>query len=320
MPPSTATTDRACWTAIEEEALLESMKESINKGLRSESGFKSEVWKSAISTIQALTNQTYTTKQVKAKAGEFKRRHRVWQHLIGHTGFGIDPGTGAAEADDAVWASYLQQHPEAKTFRRKPLAHQQLLDIIFGGTHATGRHALAPPSQLTQQDTQEDDEDDQIPPDSQPPVDDDSISSTDTIDEQDIDALLATRPLQPPPSSQSQQPQTSRKRTAAVTSTIEKRRKKVKPTGPSQISDAINNCATAVLAVNQSKTEEIPETKQAYQLFYKDHSQAPLDVQLTAMELLRHIETARWFLIMPLESRRAWVERGMRRQTVDSDS
>nr|POE61401.1 uncharacterized protein CFP56_41006 [Quercus suber] len=58
------------------------------------------------------------------------------------TGLGYDPVTGMFDAPDEWWNRKIAACPNAKTFKTNSLPNRELLNIMFGGTVATGNNAF----------------------------------------------------------------------------------------------------------------------------------------------------------------------------------
>jgi hypothetical protein len=43
-------------------------------------------------------------------------------------------------SDENVWEKYLEKHPEAKEFCKKPIAHYMQLHEVFNGSVATDKY------------------------------------------------------------------------------------------------------------------------------------------------------------------------------------
>ncbi|RWR73282.1 Myb/SANT-like domain-containing protein [Cinnamomum micranthum f. kanehirae] len=84
--------------------------------------------------------------QVKNHYDSTKESWKAWKALIGKSRMGFDHVFRTITAPYEAWASYIQANPKAAQFRTRPLEFEDELDIIFGGTTATGDYAWAPSS------------------------------------------------------------------------------------------------------------------------------------------------------------------------------
>ncbi|KAI8524859.1 hypothetical protein RHMOL_Rhmol13G0182200 [Rhododendron molle] len=66
--------------------------------------------------------------------------------VLGESGLGKDPDTGAITASDEWWDLKLMRHPECIKFREKPLPLEAEIRILFGSNTATGEHMHTPSS------------------------------------------------------------------------------------------------------------------------------------------------------------------------------
>lgn len=131
-----------------EEALIQSLLESANNGLRAQSGFKEGAWKDAVSAVIKHTSpgkqHLISIDRCKTKVDTFKFDWREWTALLGLSGWSIDESTGCPIADKKVIKVYFEAHPKAKKFALTPLHHQSEFNQLFGDIVASGEHAVGP--------------------------------------------------------------------------------------------------------------------------------------------------------------------------------
>ncbi|KAL0001296.1 hypothetical protein SO802_015077 [Lithocarpus litseifolius] len=86
-------------------------------------------------------------------------RLKKWDHLRkgwkqynecfdNETRLGFDAGTGMLQASDEWWTRKIAACPNAKTFKNKDLLNRDFMNIMFGGTVATGKNAFCTNGQI----------------------------------------------------------------------------------------------------------------------------------------------------------------------------
>ncbi|KAJ3112696.1 hypothetical protein HDU96_004293 [Phlyctochytrium bullatum] len=127
------------WTNEQVRRMLEVLWEQIQRGKRSDTGYKSEAWKAIVAVLEAeFPPLRFESAKVKAKFNCERKRWMVFKTIRDNSGFGIDPTTGIVTATTAVWDDLIAKNPEAKAFRYKPLENLDLLDLILTGVVAKG--------------------------------------------------------------------------------------------------------------------------------------------------------------------------------------
>lgn len=126
-----------------EEALIKTLLNAVEAGLRADSGYKAEAWKRALRAVQAVTEQVVHDKQLKSKHDNKKRDWCVWKDLLNQSGIRRDEN-GCITGDPAVLETYFRAHHEARRFQYTPLKFSEQLDVLFQDVLPTGAHAYTP--------------------------------------------------------------------------------------------------------------------------------------------------------------------------------
>lgn len=135
--PSTA----ADWTDRRMMILITVMREEVESGNFTDSGFKKAGWAHIREAFNKASEDNYSNEQINSKYRDLKAKYTIVRAMRDNSGFGIDPVTQQPTAASQVWDHYLAAHPEAKAFRKKPLMMYDDLHVIFGGKVATGKFA-----------------------------------------------------------------------------------------------------------------------------------------------------------------------------------
>ncbi|KAI8830157.1 hypothetical protein BC829DRAFT_449823 [Chytridium lagenaria] len=125
------------WTSNDQVRLmLEMLVTAVAESKRSQSGFPKDVWTSVSRTLSTeYPDSPVTTAQAKSNWTQ-------WDKLKNLSGFGVNVETGAVTAPDSVWEEYLDCHPDARYFRKKPMMNADLLEVLCAKHVATGKFAV----------------------------------------------------------------------------------------------------------------------------------------------------------------------------------
>lgn len=93
-----------------EQALLTAMVEAVRTGLRAESGFKKDAWKTAVTSVTNVlqTPREITIDQCKSKMTWFKSKYKEWCILYTQSGWNFDNETQLFIAEDSAWQAHFK--------------------------------------------------------------------------------------------------------------------------------------------------------------------------------------------------------------------
>ncbi|XP_030958489.1 uncharacterized protein At2g29880-like [Quercus lobata] len=136
--------ERADWKDLEElEAFCQFCVVQVMEGLRKSTRFLSKIGVNEVIRQLGEMGKVVTWLQIKNKWDHLKKRWKNYnQCLDNETGLGYDAGTRMFDAPDEWWNRKIAACPNAKTFKTHGLPNRELLNIMFGGTVATGKNAL----------------------------------------------------------------------------------------------------------------------------------------------------------------------------------
>ncbi|XP_075653121.1 uncharacterized protein LOC142623568 [Castanea sativa] len=146
---------RADWKDIKElQAFCEFCAVQVLEGQRS-GGFLTKIGVDAV--IQQLDNhfgKVVTFLQIKNKWDHMKKGWRQYNECFDNESrLGYDTGTGLLQATDEWWTRKIVACPNAKTFKNKRLPNRESLNIMYGGTVATGKNAFCTSRQMPKETT-----------------------------------------------------------------------------------------------------------------------------------------------------------------------
>ncbi|GMP50257.1 hypothetical protein CsSME_00016952 [Camellia sinensis var. sinensis] len=117
-------------------------------GNRQPCGLSMAGYKNVANKFLEKTGLLHSAKQMKNKFDNLKKDWVAWKKLenASHdlTGLGYDHETGLFTAPDHWWAKMQAMNNRCAKFRSKPLEHVDLMERVYSGTTATGKHAWTP--------------------------------------------------------------------------------------------------------------------------------------------------------------------------------
>ncbi|KAL0014452.1 hypothetical protein SO802_001521 [Lithocarpus litseifolius] len=126
----------------------------VLKGRRSGGFLKKEGVDAVIKELGEL-GKVVTHTQFKNKWDHLRKWWKDYNECFEReTGLGRDPGTGKLDATDEWWTRKIAECPKAGTFKKKGLPNKDSMDIMFGGTVATGKNAFCPSGQIPKESTE----------------------------------------------------------------------------------------------------------------------------------------------------------------------
>nr|POF16939.1 dihydropyrimidinase [Quercus suber] len=112
-------------------------------GQRVKTGFLSKIRVAEVIRQLGEMNKVVTWLQVKNKWDHLRKRWKNYNKCLEkETGLGYDLVTGMFDAPEEWWNRKIAACPDAKTFKTNGLPNRELLNIMFGGTVATGNKAF----------------------------------------------------------------------------------------------------------------------------------------------------------------------------------
>ncbi|KAF7143512.1 hypothetical protein RHSIM_Rhsim05G0157800 [Rhododendron simsii] len=142
------TATKAVWDAQSKECFIQACVEELGgAGYKEGTQLTKVGWANVVKKFNERRGKDYDRSQLKNQWGVLKKEWQLWQHLVlGESGLGRDPDTGAITASEEWWDLKLMRHPDCIKFREKPLPLEEEMRILFGSNTATGEHMHTPSS------------------------------------------------------------------------------------------------------------------------------------------------------------------------------
>ena len=105
-PKTVARWDQTC-----ERAYLDCLIDAVTKGQRTDTRWKPEVISNAMVTFRGKGLRAFTKQQFETKRDGWKKKWKLFNTILGITGFGHNEHTGCIEADEECWVRVLHQYP-----------------------------------------------------------------------------------------------------------------------------------------------------------------------------------------------------------------
>ncbi|KAH7836546.1 hypothetical protein Vadar_002815 [Vaccinium darrowii] len=125
---------KAQWDQLAKECFIHVYVEELaGVGYKAETVLTKVAWANAVKKFNERTGKQYDKVQLKNQWGVLKKDWQLWKNLVlGESGLGRDPDTGAIAASDNWWDLKLMRHPDCAKFREKPLPLEDVTRILFG--------------------------------------------------------------------------------------------------------------------------------------------------------------------------------------------
>lgn len=129
------------WNDELRSILIDSCIREINLGSATDSGFKSDGWKSIMDNFNSVSGLSFNIQQIQSQHSDLRKKYKNWSAIKNNSGFGWDEVNKVFSAGEDVWQRFLLAHPESKFYRNHPLPNCDKLAFIFDGRIATGKYA-----------------------------------------------------------------------------------------------------------------------------------------------------------------------------------
>ncbi|XP_075477636.1 uncharacterized protein LOC142518711 [Primulina tabacum] len=134
---------RRSWSGREEDVLIQSLKEVMTKGWKSEIGFKAgylTLLENAMQTAIPGTN-IRRNPHINSKIHVWKKTYSTLVTLLSKSGVGWNDTDNTIDATDETWESIVKHDPSFRAMRHKQWMHFNDWGEIFGNDRATGEHS-----------------------------------------------------------------------------------------------------------------------------------------------------------------------------------
>ncbi|KAL0361905.1 UNVERIFIED_CONTAM: hypothetical protein Sradi_3875000 [Sesamum radiatum] len=134
---------RHIWSTVEEEALLECLRDIVRFGWKCDNGFRTGY----LTMLEQLLKKKYPESGLKSdphissKIHVWKKTYACISDMLAKSGFGWNESMQMIAVSDEVFDNYDKIDPFAKTLRFKSFPYYPAWSEIFGKDRATGEHA-----------------------------------------------------------------------------------------------------------------------------------------------------------------------------------
>ncbi|KAF2725650.1 hypothetical protein K431DRAFT_281012 [Polychaeton citri CBS 116435] len=261
------------WTNQMEEELIKAMVDAVNAGMRAQSSYKLQAWRSAVERVKAVTPakkiDLLDISKIKSKMDSLRQDWRAWNELLSQSGFNQDPETSMVTGDLQALQEYWRSHPKARKFKYEPLKSAAELDVLFRDVVATREQAKTVDQLLREQNAQN--------------LTDSALAALD----------------EDPSSSNTERRLNLRRRAGDLESRFSKRSK-----GLARISEGIDRITP--LLVESNKLMGV--VQRASKLLWEGFTNISFDDKLKAAEAIAKGNNAHMFVSAPVEAQRRFVQ------------
>ncbi|ESQ46521.1 hypothetical protein EUTSA_v10000052mg [Eutrema salsugineum] len=131
---------RTFWTPPMDHYLIDLLVDQVNKGNRVGQTFITSAWNEMVTAFNAKFGSQHSKDVLKNRYKHLKRSYNDIKFLLEQDGFSWDTKSDMVIADDGIWDTYIQAHPEARSYRVKTISTYPNLCFIFGKEMSDGRY------------------------------------------------------------------------------------------------------------------------------------------------------------------------------------
>ncbi|GAV63187.1 Myb_DNA-bind_3 domain-containing protein [Cephalotus follicularis] len=132
---------RTSWTPTMERLFIDLMLEQLRRGNRLGHTFNKQAWNDMLITFNATFNTKCDRDILKSHYSMLWKQFNDIKNLLDQNGFSWDDHRKMVIADALVWDSYVKVHPDAQSYRNKPLVNWNDLYLIYAYPQADGRYS-----------------------------------------------------------------------------------------------------------------------------------------------------------------------------------
>ncbi|KAI7995869.1 L10-interacting MYB domain-containing protein [Camellia lanceoleosa] len=139
---------KCTWDQEKTKLFLQLVIAKIGDGNRQLCSMSMSGYKKLAKKFHDKTGLLHSATQMKNKYDNLKKDWIAWKKLQdssqGFTGIGYDHTSGLFTAPDHWWAKMEAMNHRCAKFKTKPLEHMDLMERVYAGASATGKHAWTP--------------------------------------------------------------------------------------------------------------------------------------------------------------------------------
>ncbi|XP_020885417.1 L10-interacting MYB domain-containing protein isoform X1 [Arabidopsis lyrata subsp. lyrata] len=131
---------RTFWTPPMDYYLIELLVDQVNNGNRVGQTFITSAWNEMVTAFNTKFGSQHNKDVLKNRYKHLRRLYNDIKFLLEQNGFSWDTRRDMVLADDDTWNTYIQAHPEARSYRVKTIPSYPNLCFIFGKETSDGRY------------------------------------------------------------------------------------------------------------------------------------------------------------------------------------
>ncbi|XP_057959471.1 uncharacterized protein LOC131151960 isoform X2 [Malania oleifera] len=139
--PTNNDRSRTYWTPTMERYFIDLMLEHMHRGNRVGHTFNKQAWTDMLNVFNAKFGSQYDKDVLKSRYTNLWKQFNDIKNLLSQGGFSWDETQQMVIADDYIWDAYIKAHPDARSYKTKPVLNFDNLCMIYGYTTADGRYS-----------------------------------------------------------------------------------------------------------------------------------------------------------------------------------
>ncbi|GAV80076.1 Myb_DNA-bind_3 domain-containing protein [Cephalotus follicularis] len=123
---------RTYWTPPMDRYFINLLLDQVDKGNKVGQTFLTQAWMDMVTSFNAKFRSHYDKDVLKNRYKHLRRHYNEIRTLLAHSQFQWDETRQMVTAEDSVWDSYIEEHPDARSYRVKTVPSYHKLCVIFG--------------------------------------------------------------------------------------------------------------------------------------------------------------------------------------------
>nr|XP_043627369.1 L10-interacting MYB domain-containing protein-like [Erigeron canadensis]XP_043627370.1 L10-interacting MYB domain-containing protein-like [Erigeron canadensis] len=132
---------RTHWTPPMDRYLIDLLLGQVNRGNRIGQTFVAQAWIDMVNSFNANFSSHHDKDVLKNRYKQLKKQYNDIHTLLGAKGFSWDDAREMVAAEDHVWDSYIEAHPDARSYRIKTVPSYHKLCVVYGQNSSEGQYS-----------------------------------------------------------------------------------------------------------------------------------------------------------------------------------
>ncbi|KAJ4957459.1 hypothetical protein NE237_024570 [Protea cynaroides] len=129
---------RTDWTPSMDRYFIDLMLEQVQKGNKFDNTFNKQAWTDMITLFNAKFGSQHDKDVLRSRYKNLRKQYNDMKILLQRNGFSWDGTRQMVTANDDVWDAYIEEHPDARSYRTKTKSNYVDLCMIYGNSNAGG--------------------------------------------------------------------------------------------------------------------------------------------------------------------------------------